>query len=233
MTVSIIIPTLHDERALKSLLSSIRAWDDDTQQLIEEIIVVDATASKECEAICKQYKASWLSFKKNRGAQLKFAAAHAKADILWFLHADAQVENQMLKEIVTVMHNNSLGGFFKFKFDTDTTTFSQKIISYFTNWRSKHFTAYGDQGIFVQREFYKLCEGHSDQELFEEVRLIKSLRKTKKLHISNSFMPVSTRRWERDGYWTRTLHNRFLALAYKFGVSTEKLSQWYTVKKVQ
>ncbi len=233
MTVSIIIPTLHDEQALRSLLSSIRAWDDKTQQLIEEIIVVDATASKECDTICKQYNSSWLSFKKNRGAQLKFGAAHAKAEILWFLHADAQVESKMLKEIVVAMQNNALGGFFKFKFKTDNTTLSQNLISYFTNLRSKHFTAYGDQGIFITNEFYKKCEGHSDQELFEEVRLIKSLRKSKKLHISNVFLPVNTRRWERDGYWKRTLHNRLLALAYKFGVSTEKLSQWYTAKKVQ
>ena len=233
MTVSIIIPTLHDEQALKGLLSSIREWNEDSQNLIKEIIVVDATASKECENICQQFNAKWLSYKKNRGAQLKFGAAHAQAKVLWFLHADLTINQSMLIEINQQVNSGFCGGFFKFKFNTQELSLSQKLITYFTNWRSKYFTAYGDQGIFVKNSFYQEHGGHSDQAIFEEVQLIKALRKDGKLHISKTPIAVSTRRWETDGYWTRTLHNRFLALAYFFGVSSEKLSQWYTVKKVQ
>jgi len=233
MTVSIIIPTLNDEQALSSLLATIRAWSDATQKHIKEIIIVDAKANQVCKELCQQYSATWLSFKKNRGAQLKFGATHARGDTLWFLHADAQVESNMLDEIISSEQHNKLGGFFKFKFEPNNISLSQKLISFFTNWRSKHFTAYGDQGIFVQRSFYQQSGGHSDQELFEEVKLIKALRESKSLYISDIYIPVCTRRWEKDGYWKRTIHNRFLALAFKLGVSSEKLSQWYTAKKVQ
>ncbi len=233
MSVSIIIPTLNDEQAVKALLTCIRAWNDDTQKLIEEIIVVDATASKECQDMCTQHNAKWLSYKKNRGAQLKFGAAHAKAKVLWFLHADSGITPESLSDLNKAINNGSCGGFFKFKFNSAELSFSQKIITYFTNWRSKYFTAYGDQAIFVEKDFYNIHGGHSDQSLFEEVQLIKALRKNGQLHISNIPVAVSTRRWDKDGYWKRTLHNRLLALAYKFGVSTEKLSQWYTAKKVQ
>ena len=232
MSVSIIIPTLNDEPAVKALLTSIRSWDDDTQKLIEEVIVVDATASKECKNICTQHNAKWLSYKKNRGAQLKFGAAHAKAKVLWFLHADSGITPQALSELNKAINNGSCGGFFKFKFNSTELSFSQKIISYATNWRSKYFTAYGDQAIFVKRNFYNEHGGHSDQAIFEEVQLIKALRKKGQLHISKLPVTVSTRRWEKDGYWKRTVHNRLLALAYKFGVSSEKLSQWYSTKKV-
>ena len=233
MSVSIIIPTLDDEQALEKLLATLRSWSESVQEHIAEIIVVDASANLRCKALCQKYSATWLSYKKNRGAQLKFGAAHAKAATLWFLHADANIESKMLEEIINLAQQGMLGGFFKFKFNPSNHSLSQKIISYFTNWRSQYFTAYGDQGIFVQSDFYNHCGGHSDQALFEEVRLIKALRKSKKLHISNTYMAVSTRRWEQDGYWSRTIHNRFLAIAYKFGVSSEKLAQWYSAKKVQ
>ncbi len=233
MSVSIVIPTLNDEKALQGLLSSIRAWNKNAQSLIKEIIVVDATASQDCKDVCIQFNATWLSYKKNRGAQLKFGAAHAQAKILWFLHADLDIDQSMLSEINAKVNAGYCGGFFKFKFNTQHLTLSQKLITYFTNWRSKYFTAYGDQGIFVKNSFYQEHGGHSDQAIFEEVQLIKALRKEGKLHISNLPIAVSTRRWDNDGYWTRTLKNRFLALAYFFGVSSDKLSQWYTAKKVQ
>jgi len=233
MSVSIIIPTLNDEQALSRLLSSIRDWDEGSQKLIQEIIVVDATACKNCENICMTYNAKWLSYKKNRGAQLKFGAAHANAEVMWFLHADLEVSAKALSELHEVVNTGYCGGFFKFAFNSPKLTRSQKVISYFTNWRSKHFTAYGDQGIFVSKEFYNEHGGHSDQAIFEEVQLIKALRNQGKLYISNIPIAVSTRKWEKDGYWRRTLHNRFLALAYYLGVSSDKLSQWYTAKKVQ
>lgn len=233
MSVSIIIPSLNDEQALGDLLSSIRSWNDKAQKLIKEIIVVDATASKVCESLCTEHNAKWLSFNKNRGAQLKFGAAHAQADVLWFLHADSQISQAALLDLSDSINNGFSGGFFTFKFNIVPLSFSQKIITYFTNWRSKHFVAYGDQGIFVKRDFYNQHHGHADQPLFEEVQLIKAIRKHGKLYVSKTPIAVSTRKWEKDGYWRRSLHNRFLALAYKFGVSSEKLAQWYSTKKVQ
>ena len=229
MTVSIVIPTLNDNSSLTELLTLIRSWN----QRPFEIIVVDALNDEKCEAICHSYNAKWLSFKKNRGAQQKFGAQHSSGETLWFLHADAQPQHDAIEFIEQSIQQGSNGGFFRFEFATEDSSFTQSILTAFTNWRSRHFIAYGDQGIFVRKSFYEECGGHQDQALFEEVQLIKSLRKSRKLHISTIPIKVSTRRWEKDGYWTRTLHNRFLAMAFILGVSVEKLSQWYTPKKVQ
>jgi rSAM/selenodomain-associated transferase 2 len=229
MTVSVVIPTLNDNYALAELLASIRSWEQEPL----EIIVVDALTDTACESICKQYQANRVSFSKNRGAQQKFGASHAKGTILWFLHADASPSSDALAYIHNEIDKGSNGGFFRFSFKTNETSISRSIITFFTNWRSRYFIAYGDQGIFVKKDFYHQVNGHADQPLFEEVPLIKALRRSGKLSISSILLPVSPRRWEKDGYWLRTLHNRCLALAYMSGVSADKLSNWYTSKKVQ
>ena len=233
MSVSVIIPTCDDNDALADLLKLIHTWS--TQP--HEIIVVDALANEQCEKLCQENFATWLSYRKNRGTQQKFGAEKASGSALWFLHADANPPIEGLAFIENSIASGSKGGFFKFTFNEKSPSVSQKIISAFTNWRSKHFIAYGDQGIFVKRDFYQKSGGHADQALFEEVQLIKALRQTKRISICNSPIKVSTRRWEKDGYWKRTLHNRMLAIAYAFGISTDKLSQWYTrdnkVNKVQ
>jgi len=227
MTISIIIPSLNDNIALEQLLSNIRTWN----QEVQEIIVVDAAADKNCQSICQKHQAQWLSFTKNRGAQQKFGAAHASSDVLWFLHADALPHINSIPYIHSQIEAGAKGGFFRFEFNTEHLSLTQKILTFFTNWRSRHFSAYGDQGIFVERKFYADSEGHTDQALFEEVRLIKALRKSGHLSISNLPIKVATRRWDRDGYWKRTLHNRFLTVAYMFGVSVEQLSEWYKPKQ--
>jgi hypothetical protein len=38
---------------------------------------------------------------------------------------------------------------------------------------------------------------------------------------------VSARRWERDGWWRRTVMNRALALGYILGVPPTRLAHWY------
>lgn len=229
MTTSIIIPTLNDNASLSRLLEHIRSW---VQQPLE-IIVVDAAGDKDVKTLCEKNHAIWLSYSKNRGAQQKFGAAHAMGQFLWFLHADAKPHNDSLSYIEKALQGEMCGGFFRFEFASMSKSFTQSILTSFTNWRSRHFIAYGDQGIFVTKSFYEQVGGHSDQALFEEVRLIKALRQKRGLLISDLSIGVSTRRWEKDGYWKRTLHNRLLAIAYALGVSVEKLSKWYTPKKVQ
>ncbi|MBT8141505.1 MAG: glycosyltransferase [Gammaproteobacteria bacterium] len=227
MRVSIIIPTLDDNPALVNLLQQISNWPNQAY----EVLVVDAKYDEACSTICERYAATHISFNKNRGAQQRHGAEKASGDVLWFLHADATPSPDALLEIQTIIGSGAMGGFFRFAFNTETTSWTQKLISAFTNWRSKHFIAYGDQGIFVDAKFYATCGGHSDQALFEEVALIRALRKSGKLKPSDLSIRVSTRRWEQDGYWKRTVQNRFLALAYLFGVQADTLASWYKPKR--
>ena len=86
---------------------------------------------------------------------------------------------------------------------------------------------YGDQGIFVRREAYFEAGGFTHQPLFEEVVLVRTLRR--RGHFLALALPigVAARRWERDGWWHRSLANRALAIRYLLGVPAERLAEHY------
>ena len=62
---------------------------------------------------------------------------------------------------------------------------------------------------------------------FEEVYLVKSLRRMGQFGPVDAAIGVSPRRWERDGWVRRTLNNRLMAMAYMAGVSPQRLARYY------
>ena len=86
---------------------------------------------------------------------------------------------------------------------------------------------YGDQGIFVRRDVYIESGGFASQPLFEEVALVKTLRSRGHFHALALPIGVAARRWERDGWWYRSLTNRSLAIRYLLGASAERLAEYY------
>src|SRR4029453_11616227 len=86
---------------------------------------------------------------------------------------------------------------------------------------------YGDQGIFVRRDVYHALGGFTEWPLFEEERLIRRLRARGTFRVLPRVVRVATRRWERDGWLARTLHNRWLALRFALGGRPEALAASY------
>jgi hypothetical protein len=86
---------------------------------------------------------------------------------------------------------------------------------------------YGDQGIFARRDVYLAVGGFTEWPLFEEVRLVRRLRARGTFRVLPRALAVATRRWERDGWLKRTLHNRWLALRFTLGGRPEALAASY------
>jgi hypothetical protein len=88
-------------------------------------------------------------------------------------------------------------------------------------------TPYGDQGLFVTRAAYFASGGFAQQALFEEVELIRRLRRRGSFVRLPVPIGVATRRWERDGWWRRSILNRWLALRYGCGTPVAALASSY------
>jgi len=86
---------------------------------------------------------------------------------------------------------------------------------------------YGDQGIFARRDVYLELGGFPAWPLFEEVQLVRRLRARGTFRVLPRALAVATRRWERDGWLRRTLHNRWLALRFALGSRPEALAARY------
>jgi hypothetical protein len=87
--------------------------------------------------------------------------------------------------------------------------------------------AYGDQALFCTRGAYESSGGFSHDPLFEEVQLVKGIRRYGKFRMLDVAVRVATRRWERDGWLKRTVHNRWLALCHFSGVPPTRLAAAY------
>jgi hypothetical protein len=92
---------------------------------------------------------------------------------------------------------------------------------------------YGDQGIFVTRAAYDASPGIGAQPLFEEVALVRALRRTRRFVAVALPMTVCERRWQRDGLLRRTLRNRTLALAFVLGIDPVTLERWYRASRAR
>jgi rSAM/selenodomain-associated transferase 2 len=220
--VSIIVPTLEDDATLVSLLSTVRHWPRQPR----EIIVADGASSQAVRAACARYAARWLPSVPGRGVQLMKGASRASGSVLWFLHADPCPDRDALEAIIESVDSGALGGCFTFRFNgrpQPIKTLLERCIA----WRVRVGVPYGDQGIYATREAFDVCGGFASTPLFEEVPLVKALRRQGRFDVLDLPILVSDRRWHRDGWLRRTLGNRLLAFAFVLGIPPARLARWY------
>ncbi len=195
-----------------------------------EVIVVDAMGSTKCEEICALFQAQhWVS-EPCRGQQLRVGATQAQGDVLWFLHADAQLSNDPLTAMTKAFSEGAIGGYFRFSF-AEPRAWPAIILEPAIAVRCRFGVPYGDQGIFMQRSAYHRIGGHAPWPLFEEVSLVRAARRAGKFLPLTEPIFVDSCRWQREGWWQRTWNNRRLALHFMCGVSPRQLASRYHSKR--
>ncbi len=217
-----IIPVLNDTDALTALLGQLRLQ----QPAPLEVIVVDGAADANVAGVCAAAGARYLTAPAGRGQQLRAGAAQARGNVLWFLHADALLPANATAAVQDAVAQGAQAGYFEFHF-SGARTWTKRVIELFVAWRCRVATVYGDQGLFARRELYERTPGFAAIPLFEEVPLVRALRRAGRFAALAAAIEVDCRRWERRGFWRQTLINRLLALGYALGVSPERLARWY------
>jgi len=224
-TLSIVIPVYRDNAALAGLLPRLQAMAP------LELIVVDGAGDPACRRLCEEAGAHWLATAAGRGRQLDAGARLARGELLWFLHADAEPPAGGPALIAAALADPAVaGGWFRFRF-AGPDRWARRALAAMINWRTRLGVAYGDQGLFMRRADYLAAGGFADAPLFEEVPLLRRLRRQGRLARLDATIGVSPRRWERDGWLRRSLGNRALALAYMLGVPPARLAAWYGRKR--
>lgn len=225
-SISVIIPCYHDEERLAQLLTQLQRMPHPPA----EIIVVDGAKDPFCHNVCTQYGVQWLASEPCRGRQLLQGAVVAQGEVLWFLHADVRLPADPIMAITETLIPGTVGGYFRFRFD-GPRAWPALILEPAIAWRCRLGVPYGDQGIFAKRDAYFTAGGHAPWPLFEEVPLVRGLRRLGYFQPLQKPVWVDSRRWQRDGWWRRTWHNRQLAIRFACGMSPAKLAEQYRARR--
>lgn len=224
VNIDLVIPVLDDTPALTALLGRIAGWP----MAPSRVIVVAARADDALQALCARHRTCrLLEAPPNRGAQLDLGARASDAKVLWFLHADAAPPAGALEAISASIANGAESGCFRFAFQGQPTLIKRLIEGLVAARIRAGGVAYGDQGLFALRQAYVESGGFAHEPLFEEVPLVRALKRRGTFRPLELSLPVATRRWERDGWLTRSLQNRWLAICFSAGVPATRLARRY------
>lgn len=223
MTISVIIPTLNEERTIAETIRH-------TAKLgLSEIIVVDGGSIDQTMAqVASLGIAQVLSCQPGRGRQLNAGAEACRSDVLLFLHADTRLPQSVKKSIESALADGLVvGGWFDVQFDSDSAW--SRVISTFMNLRSRLTRiSTGDQAMFVRRSVFEQLGGFSDNPLMEDIEFSSRLKRRGPTIALHDAVITSFRRWEQRGTLKTILLMWALRFFYWIGVSPHRLARFYT-----
>jgi len=219
--ISIIIPTLNEQENVSRLLSSLAAW----QEQGDEVIVVDGGSSDQTveQAIAAD---TVVKTRRGRALQMNKGTTCCRGRIIWFLHADSNVQFFAREDILNSISRGFDWGYFGIRIDASEGIF--RVIEGGMNIRSRCTgIATGDQGIFVTKSLFDRVGGFKGIPLMEDIDLSKRLRVFGSPAICRRTITTSPRRWRQGGILRTIVTMWFLRLAWFFGVSANKLARIY------
>lgn len=224
--LAVIIPVLHDSAALLRLLADL----DAQSRRPDSVIIVSGSRDEQLTTLAATRNLTLIETTAVRGLQLDTGAAAANADILWFIHADARVPDDACEAVVQAVAHGALGGCLRFALQ-GPRSFIKRLLEWLVRLRvAVGGMAYGDQALFCQRTAYTASGGFPHRSLFEEVSLVRHLQKAGGFSALNVPVFIATRRWERDGWLRRSVHNRWLAMRHALGTPADELAKRYRAR---
>ena len=227
--LSIVIPVRNDAAALEALLAQLLtrhgvAGPAPCRDLFEIIVVDGASADDSREVAVRAGVDLVLSSPPGRGRQLALGSAHARGDLIWFLHADSHPEPHCLA-LLLALPAAPLWGRFAIGL---VGTPALRVVGACMNARSwLTGIATGDQGLFVQRDVLRAVGGVPPQSLMEDIELSARLAGRQRPICLRARVHTSPRRWLRRGVARTILSMWWFRLRYWFGADPEQLAREY------
>ena len=223
--ISVVIPVFHEEDLINNALDTLYGLAFDGRL---EIIVADGDPEESTLKAIRDPRVKKIPSEKGRGKQLNTGAHLASGDILLFLHTDTELPPDGLTRMRAVMREHGcVGGSFDLGIGSDRPCF--RLIERAASLRSRITRMpYGDQAIFLRRDYFVGLGGFRELPLMEDVDLMRRVRQSGgKIRIISEKVKTSARRWEGEGVLYCTLRNWMLTLLYLFGVSPRRLARFY------
>jgi rSAM/selenodomain-associated transferase 2 len=222
---SIIVPVLQEAERINTFLERLVCIKSGKTY---EVIVVDGDPSCSTINVITNSHIIKIASPAGRGRQMNAGADAAQGEILIFLHADTQLPPNALNYIEkTLQQKEYVAG--AFDLDIASDHWYVKVVAAIARLRSR-FTQvpYGDQAIFMKRDYFHQIGCFKEIPLMEDVELMQRIKKRgDRICILSRRIKTSDRRWQKNGMIHTTWLDILLPVLYKFGVSPKKLAKYY------
>ena len=221
LRLSVVVPTLDEAASLARTLEAIALMP-----CRAEVIVVDGGSRDGTAARAKALGAKVISAPRGRGSQLHAGASIASGDVLWFVHADTVVPLEASQRITAALSKaDVVGGNFEIRFEGEflAARFLTRLYRYL-GWIGLR---YGDSAYFVRRDAYQRAGGFRAFPIFEDLDLLRRLRRQGSFVRVGATVTTSSRRFEGRWFVLTFAHWTFLQSLYWLGVSPVLLGRLY------
>ena len=222
--VSIIIPVLNEQARIGEAIGRIRFLTDGGRRRSSS-----PTATRRGGPCGRSPRApAGVPLRAGRGRQLNRAAGVASGDGLIFLHADTKLPSDALVSIGNAFCDPTLaGGAFDLAIDSPRRFF--RLIERVASIRTRLTRIpYGDQAIFLRRDWFRSLGGFREIPIMEDVDLMRRLKRSGgRIVILPEPVLTSARRWEQEGILYATLRNWTLVTLFLLGVDARLLARKY------
>jgi rSAM/selenodomain-associated transferase 2 len=221
MQVSIIIPVLNEAPLIQPFLAHLRQRAPGA-----EVIVADGGSTDGTAELAARLCDRLVQSQRGRARQMNSGADAAHGEILWFVHADAELPLECLGEIAHIMHDSNVaGGYFRIRLPRG---FIYRLTDSFAHYAGILLQMRcGDHGIFCRRSAFVDVGGFPRVPLMEDVEFFCRLRRSGRVVCSEKRIVVSPRRYEAIGRARLTFAYGFIATLYVCGVPLSTLARIY------
>ena len=253
--ISIIIPTLNEEKYIAKLLEHLLLFS--SSKLISEIIVVDGGSADNTRNIVEAFskinsiknikafnyidsnslksklistetnktKIILLNSEKGRAKQMNSGVKSSTGNILYFLHADSLPPKNFDQFIINKVKKNNNAGCFKMQFNSNHWWL--KLTGWLTkfNWR---VCRGGDQSQFITKTLFNDIGGFDENYLiYEDNILINELYARKEFVVINKTLKTSARMFRKHGVWKLQYFYLNIYIKKWFGANANELYNYY------
>jgi rSAM/selenodomain-associated transferase 2 len=219
--VSVIIPVLNEADYLRALLARL-----EKEPGRPEIIVAPGGQSRAVEQVIEQFPAvRKAATGPGRGRQMNAGARLARGSVLLFLHCDTYAPPGAIAEIPELLAA-ARADFGAFRIGFDPPVWLPQLLAIATR-LANPWCCFGDQGIFVRREFFAATGGFPEIPLLEDVHWVRAAGKRGRMIRSPHMVVSSARRFERIGTVRQSLRNLSILIRDLLGHDPAELARLY------
>jgi rSAM/selenodomain-associated transferase 2 len=228
--LSVVIPTLDAAVTLEAALRALGGVPG-------EVVVADGGSGDGTPALARRLGARVVQGTRGRGQQFAAGIAAASGSWLLLLHADTRLQPGW--EAAVRAHlaepfgdGPEPAGYFRFALDSADPR--ARRLERLVAWRCRAWSLpYGDQGLLVSRRTLDVVGGMPELALMEDVALVRRVRRRLGrggVVALDAVALTSAARWERDGWWRRSVRNLACLGLWRLGVPAGMIARLYALR---